>query len=459
MPTFPVEPFRIKVVEPIRRTTRTQRERLLINAGYNLFRVPAAHVFIDMLTDSGTGAMSDHQWAAMMRGDESYASARSFFELEDAVKKIFGFKYFVPTHQGRAAENVLFAVMVKPGDVVPNNMHFDTTFGNIVARGGRAENLIADIANDPAAEAPFKGNMDIEKLDAFIRATGPEHIPLGMTTITNNAGGGQPVSMANLRATAETYHRYNIPFIIDACRYAENCYFIQQREAGYADKSILAIANELFSYADGCTMSAKKDGLVNIGGFLCVNDEDLFTKIQSELILREGFPTYGGLAGRDLEALACGLWEGIDADYLAYRVEHTRYLAERLEAAGAPIVRPPGGHAVYIDAKAILPHIPQPQFPALALNLALYLEGGIRSAEIGSVSFAHKDPDTGVMIYPELELVRLAIPRRVYTQAHLDYVVETVKHVIEHADAVRGYRIVWEPPLMRHFTARYEPVS
>jgi tryptophanase len=363
----------------------------------------------------------------------------------------------VPTHQGRAAENVLFAVMVKPGDVVPNNMHFDTTFGNIVARGGKAVNLIAGVAGDPTAEVPFKGNMDLDKLENFIKATGPAHIPLGMTTITNNAGGGQPVSMANIRATAEIYHRYDIPFFIDACRYAENCYFIQQREDGYANKSIQAIANELFGCADGCTMSAKKDALVNIGGFLCTNDEDLFLRFQGELILREGFPTYGGLAGRDLEAMARGLWEGIDADYLAYRVGHTRYLAERLEAAGAPVVRPPGGHAVYLDARAILPHVPQPQFPALALNIALYLEGGIRSAEIGSVSFAYKDSETGEMVYPELELVRLAIPRRVYTQAHLDYVVEVVAHALEHAGDIGGFRITWEPPLMRHFTAQFAP--
>ncbi len=458
MPTFPVEPFRIKVVEPIRRTTHAQRKQLLEESGYNLFRIPAEHVFIDMLTDSGTGAMSDNQWAGIMHGDESYAGAKSFYSLDKAIRAIFGFKHFVPTHQGRAAENILFSVMVKPGDAVPNNMHFDTTFGNIVARGGKAANLIADIAGDPNAEVPFKGNMDVHKLEAFIKATGPEHIPLGMTTITNNAGGGQPVSMANIRATAEVYHRYNIPFIIDACRYAENCYFIQQREPGYADKSIKEIANELFGYADGCTMSAKKDALVNIGGFLCVNDEDLFVLLQNELILREGFPTYGGLAGRDLEAMARGLWEGIDAEYLTYRIGHTRYLAERLEEIGTPIVKPAGGHAVYLDARAILPNIPQSQFPALALAVALYLEGGIRTAEIGSVTFAYKDAETGEMVYPELELVRLAIPRRTYTQAHLDYVVEAVKRTMQNASQVPGLRITWEPPLMRHFTAQFEPV-
>ncbi len=459
MPTFPLEPFRIKVVEPIRMTTRQERERLLAEAGYNLFRLRAEDVLIDLLTDSGTGAMSDRQWASVMQADESYAGARSFYRLKAAVEAIFRFKHFVPTHQGRAAENILFACTLKAGDAVPNNMHFDTTYGNIVARGGIATNHAADLASDPYADAPFKGDMDVEKLERFIRETGPERIPLGMTTVTNNAGGGQPVSMANLRATAEVYHRYDIPFFIDACRYAENCYFIQQREPGYADKSILEIANEMFSYADGCTMSAKKDAIVNMGGLLCMNDDDLFLRVQNELILREGFPTYGGLSGRDLEAMATGLWEGIDPRYLAYRVGHTRYLVECLREEGAPVVWPPGGHAVFLDARAIVPHIPQSQFPAQALLAALYLEGGVRAAEIGGVTFAHPDPDTGEMRYPELELVRLAIPRRVYTQRHLDYVVEVVKHTLDHADQIRGLRIVWEPPLMRHFTAQFAPVG
>ena len=458
-PKFPFEPFRIKMVEPIRSTTREERERLLAEASYNVFRVRAEDVLIDLLTDSGTGAMSDAQWAALMRGDESYAGARSFYHLKEAVDRIFGFKHFVPTHQGRAAENILFAVTLKPGDVVPNNMHFDTTFGNIVARGGKAANLIAEVAADPNADVPFKGDMDVEKLERFIQTTGPEHIPLGMVTVTNNAGGGQPVSMANVRATAEVYHRYGIPFFIDACRYAENCYFIQQREPGYAHKSVLEIANEMFSYADGCTMSAKKDAIVNIGGLLCMNDDDLFLRVQSELILREGFPTYGGLAGRDLEAMAAGLLEGLDERYLAYRIGQTRYLAERLREEGVPIVWPPGGHAVFLDARGILPHLPQSQFPAQALVAALYIEGGVRAAEIGSVSFAHADPETGEMRYPALELVRLTIPRRVYTQAHFDYVIEVVKRTLDHAEQIRGMRLVWAAPLMRHFTARFEPVG
>ena len=459
MPAFPFEPFRIKVVEPLRSTTRAERERLLVEAGYNLFMLRAEDVLIDLLTDSGTSAMSDRQWAALMQADESYAGARSFYRLKEAVEGIFGFRHFVPTHQGRAAENILFAVTLKPGDIVPNNMHFDTTFGNIVARGGRAENLIADVGNDPYVDVPFKGNMDVEKLERFIQQSGPARIPLGMITVTNNAGGGQPVSMANIRATAEVYRRHSIPFFIDACRYAENCYFIQQREPGYADKSVLEIAKEMFSHADGMTMSAKKDALVNIGGLLCVNDDDLFVRVQNELILREGFPTYGGLSGRDLEATAAGLWEGIDPHYLAYRIAHTRYLAERLREVGAAVVWPPGGHAVFLDARAILPHLPQSQFPGQALVAALYIEGGIRSAEIGSVAFAYPDPETGEMHYPDLELVRLALPRRVYTQAHLDYVAEVVRHTLDHADQIRGLRIVWEPPLLRHFTARFEPVS
>ncbi|MCZ7542072.1 MAG: tryptophanase [Anaerolineae bacterium] len=459
MPAFPLEPFRIKVVEPIRTTDRAERERLMAECGYNVFLLKAEDVFIDLLTDSGTGAMSDAQWASIMRGDESYAGARSFYNLKEAVDRIFGFKHFVPTHQGRAAENVLFSVMLKPGDAVPNNMHFDTTYGNIVARGGRAENLIADVAADPYADTPFKGDMDVAKLERFIEQTGPERIPLGMITVTNNAGGGQPVSMANIRATAEVYHRYGIPFFIDACRYAENCYFIQQREPGYADRPLLEIANEMFSYADGCTMSAKKDAIVNIGGLLCLNDDDLFLRVQNELILREGFPTYGGLSGRDLEAMAVGLWEGLDARYLAYRIAHTRYLAERLREEGVPVVWPPGAHAVFIDARAVLPHVPQERFPAQAIVTALYIEGGIRTVELGSVTFAHRDPQTGAMVYPDLELVRLAIPRRVYTQRHLDYVVEVVKHTLDHADAIRGMRIVWEAPLMRHFTARFALVT
>ena len=349
MANFPLEPFRIKVIEPVRCPSRQERELILKDAGYNLFNVPADAVYVDLMTDSGTSAMSDNQWAGMMLGDEAYAHARNFFNLKETIHSIFGFEHFVPTHQGRAAENILFTILVKTGKYVPNNMHFDTTEANVAARGGKTVNLVIDEGLDPTSHHPFKGNMDLEKLEGFIKDVGPENIPVGMITVTNNAGGGQPVSMANIRATSAVYRRYGIPFFIDACRYAENCYFIQQREQGYATKSVKEIANELFSHADGCTMSAKKDALVNIGGFLAMNDVDIYRDACNESILREGFPTYGGLAGRDLEAMARGLWEGVDQDYLTYRVAHTRYLAERFLEEGIPIVEPPGGHAVYVD--------------------------------------------------------------------------------------------------------------
>lgn len=456
MPSYPLEPFRIKSVEPIRITTKDEREHLIQAAGYNLFKVRAEDVTIDLLTDSGTGAMSDTQWAAIMRGDESYAGARSYFALKQAVLEVTGFDRFVPTHQGRAAENILFTVVVQPGMEVPSNQHFDTTHANIRARGGKPIDLVIDEAHNPAALHPFKGNMDIDKLEQFINVVGADKIPVGMITITNNSAGGQPVSMANIRATAETLHRHGIPFFIDAARFAENAYFIKQREPGYADKPIAEIVREEFSYADGFTMSAKKDAIVNIGGLLAMRDEKLFELVKNELILREGFPTYGGLSGRDLEALAVGLQEGMNEDYLAYRTAQTAYLGERLLEHGIPIVQPPGGHAIYIDAMSLLPHIPQIEFPAQALSIALYVEGGLRTVEIGSVMFACADPDTGLMHYPKTELVRLAIPRRVYTQAHLDYVVDTCARVKEKRGSLRGVKIVHEPPLLRHFTAKFE---
>jgi tryptophanase len=458
MPTYPAEPFRIKMVEPIQLPSPAERLKAIQEAGYNVFSLKAQDIFIDLLTDSGTGAMSDRQWAALMLGDESYAGARSFQRLEKAVSDIFGFKYFVPTHQGRAAENILSACLVKPGQYVPSNMHFDTTDANIRARGGRPTNLVIDEAGDPSNLHPFKGNMDIDRLKAFIEKTGVANIPFGMLTITNNAGGGQPVSMANLRATSETYHSYGIPFFIDAARFAENAYFIKLREPGYAEKTPLEITRETFALADGMTMSAKKDAIVNIGGLLCLNDESIFQDVRNELILREGFATYGGLAGRDLDAMAVGLYEGLDEAYLAYRLAQTAYLAKRINEAGFPTIQPAGGHAVYIDAGSVLPHIQHGEFPGQTLSVELYLEGAIRACEIGSVMFAHPDPDSGEIVYPKLELVRLAIPRRTYTQSHLDYVAETLARIAKRADSLHGYKFTYAPQALRHFTAKFQPL-
>lgn len=455
--SHPPEPFRIKMTEPIHLIDKNAREMALQKAGFNVFNLSAKDVYIDFMTDSGTGAMSQHQWAAIMEGDESYAGARSFERLSQVMQEIFGFKHFIPTHQGRAAENILASLYVREGQFIPSNMHFDTTDANIRARKGNPTNLVIDEANNPISHFPFKGNMDIQKLRDFILEKGVENIPIGMITITNNAGGGQPVSMQNLREISETYREFGIPFFIDACRFAENAYFIKLREPGYANKSTLEIAQEIFSLADGATMSAKKDAIVNIGGFLAMNDEKLYQKACNELILREGFPTYGGLAGRDLDAIAVGLKEGLDEDYLAYRLGQTAYLAERLLANGVAIIEPPGGHAIYLDAGRIFPHIPQADFPGQALSVELYRQGGIRAIEIGSVMFAHPNPDSGEMVYPSLEMVRLAIPRRVYTQSHMDYVIQILSKIEENKNSVRGYRFTYAPELLRHFTARFEP--
>jgi len=453
-----IEPFRIKVVEPIRMTTPQERERYLREAGYNLFLIKSEHVIIDLLTDSGTAAMSSEQWAAMMRGDESYAGSSSFYRFEAVVRDIFGFTHVIPTHQGRAAERILFSLLCRPGHIVPSNTHFDTTRANIEYVGAQAVDLPIPEFYKPSVYHPFKGNMDTEALRALIRRVGPERIPLVMLTVTNNSGGGQPVSMANIREVKAICAEYGIPLYLDACRFAENAYFIKLREEGYAEKSVREIAREMFSYADGCTMSAKKDGLANIGGFLCTNDDRLAQQEKDLLILTEGFPTYGGLAGRDLEAIAVGLQEVLDEDYLQYRFASIRYLGQHIAEAGVPIVQPPGGHAIYIDAGAMLPHIPPRQYPAQALAVELYREAGIRSVEIGSVMFGRRDPQTGEEIPAPMELVRLAIPRRVYTQSHIDYVIEAILQVHKRRETLRGYRIVWQAPFLRHFTARFEPL-
>ncbi len=451
-----IEPFRIKSVEPIRMTTREERIRFLKAADYNLFKLGSDDVIIDLLTDSGTSAMSSAQWAAIMNGDESYAGSPSFYRFEAAVSNLMPFRHIIPTHQGRAAEAILFSILGGPGKTIPSNTHFDTTRGNIEASGAQAVDLVIAEGRDPSLIHPFKGNMDIDALDAFLTEHGAA-VPCVMLTVTNNAGGGQPVSLANIRETAAIAHKHDKPFFIDGCRFAENAYFIKLREAGEADRSVTEIVRDMFADADGMTMSAKKDAFANIGGWLAVNNDRLAEKARTRLIQTEGFPTYGGLAGRDLDAIAQGLTEIVDETYLEYRLRTNEYITERLDAMGIPVVKPAGGHAVFIDARTWLAHIPPLEYPGQALACALYELGGIRGCEIGTVMFG-RAPD-GSESPAAMDLVRLAMPRRVYTQSHADYIVEVFEGLSEMKADLKGYRISWEPSMMRHFTAKFEPLS
>jgi tryptophanase len=442
----------------LRRVTREEREQAIREAGLNIFAVPADTIYVDLLTDSGTSAMSDQQWAGLMTGDESYAGSRNFFHFQAAVRDIFGYEHVIPTHQGRVAENLLFSTILKAGQVVPSNIHFDTTRANIEHQGAEAADLVIDEGLDPYALHPFKGNLDPAKLDKLLTQRGIAQVPLVMITVTNNSGGGQPVSMANVRAVRQVCLTHKVPLFFDACRFAENCYFVQQRENGYANKSVTEIAKEMFALGDGCTMSAKKDGLVNIGGFLALNDAEWAQRLTNLLILIEGFPTYGGLAGRDLEAIARGLYEVLNEDYLAYRIGQVAHLGELLQQAGVPIVVPVGGHAVYIDARRFLDHVPQSQFPGQALVVALYREFGIRAVEVGSLMFGHKDA-AGRDVFPQLDLVRLAVPRRVYTTEHMRYVADSVIRLHREREKLRGLKLTYEAAVLRHFTARLEEIA
>ena len=450
------EPWRVKVVEPIRNIGPAEREACLQRAGYNVFNIPSEDIFIDLLTDSGTAAMSDAQWAGLMRGDESYAGGRNFYRFEETVRRIFGLPHVIPTHQGRVAENLLFSTVLKPGDVVPNNTHFDTTRANVEVNGGTAVDLVIPEGRDPRGRHPFKGNMDLARLERCL-AENAGHVPLAMLTLTNNSGGGQPVSLENVRGTAEVCRRHGVPLILDACRFAENAWFIREREPGQSGRAVADIVRDVFAVSQGCTMSAKKDGLANIGGFLALRDEAWVEKLKNKLILIEGFPTYGGLAGRDLEAIAIGLDEVLDHDYLAFRIGQVTAFGQALASAGVPVIEPIGGHAVYVDARAFAPHLPPEQYPAQALTIALYREGGVRAVEIGGVMFGRPDPERpGREILPELDLVRLAVPRRVYTNTHLEYVADAVERLHREPKALRGVRIVHQAPVLRHFTARFE---
>ena len=450
-----IEPFKIKSVEPIFFTSREQRIDILKEAHYNPFLIKAKDVIIDLLTDSGTSAMSSQQWAGLMLGDESYAGSNSFFHFEEQVQKITGMKHVIPTHQGRAAEKILFSIIGGKGKYILSNTLFDTTRANIEFSGAEGVDLLCEDGKQPSLIAPFKGNMDVKALENFIIEKGASNIPLVIITVTNNSGGGQPVSMSNVRMVKEICKQHHIPLFIDACRFAENCFFIQQREEGYKSKPILDIARELFSYAEGCTMSAKKDAFANIGGFLAMQNEPLAMECRNLLIITEGFPTYGGLAGRDLEAIAIGLEEVMQQDYLKYRIRSIEYIGEKLESAGVPFLKPTGGHAIYLDAKAFLPHIPAHEYPGQALCAELYLEGGIRGVEIGSVMFGKYAAD-GNLIPNTMELVRLAVPRRVYTQSHIDYVAEVIIDVFQRRESIQGFRITYETPFLRHFTAKFE---
>ncbi len=447
------EPFRIKSVEPLRVTTHEERNKLIAQAHYNTFNLRSADVLIDFLTDSGTSAMSTRQWAAMMLGDESYAGSPSFFRFEAAVQELMPFKHVIPTHQGRAAEKILFTICGGDGIIVPNNTHFDTTRANVEATGAEAVDLLREEGKDPELEAPFKGDIDLEQLESCLRRDG-DRVPIVMLTVTNNSWGGQPVSMANIRATKALCDKYAKPLILDACRFAENAYFIKLREPGYENKSVKEIVQEMFSHADGMTMSAKKDAFANIGGWLALNDDEMATQARNILILTEGFPTYGGLAGRDLEAIAVGLEEVVDEDYLEYRIRSTEYLGKALIDMGVPILRPVGGHAIYVDARSMLPHIPVMEYPGQSLAVELYRVGGIRACEIGTVMFG-RQPD-GSEKPAAMDLVRMAIPRRVYTQSHIDYVIECFAELQQYKEQLRGLRITWESPALRHFTAKFE---
>lgn len=465
-----IEPFKIKSVEYVKTTTRQEREKILKKAFYNPFLIPAEEVLIDFLTDSGTSAMSAKQWAGIIDGDEAYAGSKSYFRFENVTKKIFGFKHIIPVHQGRAAERILFTTMLSEigsdgrfinagkGKFIPSNNHFDTTQANIEFNGATANDLVIEQGKHPSVIHPFKGNMDLKKLENYIKKIGAENIPVCMHTITNNAGGGQPVSMENIRSVSKICKKYKIPFFIDACRFAENAYFIKLREKGYAKKSILQICREMFSYADGCTMSAKKDAFANIGGFIAMNDDKLYEQCKNLLIITEGYETYGGLAGRDMEAIAQGLEEILDESYLEYRIASTKYLGDRLLKMGVPIIQPPGGHAIYVDAKALLPKIPVEQYPGQALVVELFKVGGIRAVEIGSIMFGKYD-EKGKFIPAAMELVRLAIPRRVYTQSHIDYVLEVFEEIKKNSGKIKGVKMTYAPKFLKHFTAKFAPVK